>query len=209
MSTSDSGNWQPDGWDQPPPEREGGWQPQEGSSGQPGGWGSDAPRGPMPASVGKRIGAYIIDSILLLIVNAVLGAVIGVSAVGGFGDLQAGAEIDPIVQVTGALIGLFLSAAYFTLLEARNGQTLAKMMLSIRSVRMDGTAMDIPTAFRRTFWFYIGNVLGLIPGGALVGALSGLVGFGIILALLITTVTDKPNNRGLHDKFGDTMVIEG
>ncbi len=208
MSSSDSGNWQPDGWDQPPSERPGGWQPQDGPSGQPGGWGHDAPNGRMPASIGKRIGAYILDSILIGIVNGLLGFFIGVQSAGGFAGLQAGGEVDPTVQVTTALIGLFLSAAYFTLLEARNGQTLAKMMLSIRSVRMDGTPMDIPTAFRRTFWFYIGGVLGLIPGGVLSSSLASLVGIGITLALLITTVTDQPNRRGLHDKFADTMVLE-
>lgn len=91
--------------------------PQPGS---PGGYGGGRPPGPSGprASFGYRLGAWLIDVIILGVVDTVIRAILGV-AVGG-------------------LIGVIINFAYFGYFEGGPaGQTIGKLALGIRVVRYD------------------------------------------------------------------------
>lgn len=161
---------------------------------QAGGWGEDRPAGPRPASVGKRVGAYIIDVIGISVIALVILIPIGVgSALAGAGFAGGG------FSYVGNIVWSAIVLAYFMLMEANGGQTLAKKLLGIKAVMADGRPVDMQAAFKRNLWWVVGN---LIP------YVGGLVGLGIVIYALVTTAQDQPLHRGFHDKFADTMVIE-
>jgi uncharacterized RDD family membrane protein YckC len=121
----------------------------------PGGWEQPIARptagwaGKPLASWGSRLGAYLIDFLVLLIPLVILFVVIFVGAVDS--DTST-------VGVIGASILYILAAALVTLLYApllmmrqgeRNGQTLGKQALGIRVVRDNGEPMGFGwSAFR-------------------------------------------------------------
>ncbi|CAN5881485.1 hypothetical protein BH23ACT10_BH23ACT10_23500 [soil metagenome] len=145
-----------------------------------------------PASIGKRVGAYIID---YLMVNVVL-AIVGVRA--GFVPLGAEAMARDQAYVIGAIASL-TALVYFVVLEAACGQTLAKWLLGIRVVMVDGTRATVLAALVRRVPFFAGM---LVP---LVGALFN---FAVPLAALITAIQDEPAGRGFHDRWGGTRVVD-
>lgn len=148
-------------------------------------WGQDpgAGAGIGAASVGKRVGAFIIDGIGLFIVLAILLALMGITS--------------PYFRT---IIMSIAGVAYFALMEGSSGQTLAKRMFGIKVVAADGSPVTMQGALLRRLPFYVG---GLLPG-----FLGALVGFGLWLALLITTIQEEPEHRGLHDKWADTKVVD-
>lgn len=159
------------------------------------GWGQDPTPGAVvrPASVGKRVGAYIIDAIGLGILVAIVLTVTGIG--GGLMGMATTGQ-----GYFGNLIAAVATLAYFGLMEAGSGQTIAKKLLGIRAVSADGSPVTLQAAVLRRLPFVVGS---LIPG-----TIGGLVGFVLILAILITAIQDEPENRGIHDKWAGTKVIE-
>lgn len=195
---------------QPPPGgtagQEPAWQEPAAGASEPGGQPEGrerAPAGLQPSSVGKRIGAAAIDFIGLWIIFAVVfipivfalavsdamsgGRMMGVG--GGFG-------IGWVIS----LVGYALMLGYFVFLEGSRGQTVGKMLLNMKVYEYDGSPMDYEGAFKRRFWFFIGPI---IP----IPVLNGLVGIGILVWLLVTMNNDQLN-RGYHDVFGDSIVVD-
>ena len=105
-----------DSWNPPPPDPYG-QQPQPGA---PGGWQGGRPSGPSGprASFGLRLGAWLIDAIILSAVNLLLSAIIGTSL--------------------GFVLSIALNFAYYGYFEGGPaGQTVGKLALGIRTVRKD------------------------------------------------------------------------
>ena len=128
----------------------------------------------------KRVGATLIDSLIILVPLVVLGGVLGLS-IGDSGILAGYA-----VSTLAALI-------YAPLLMARggahNGQTIGKQVTGIRVVREDGQAMDLSRGLVRDA---VGKaILGFVPLYSLVDVLWPL-GDG--------------RNQAIHDKIGSTTV---
>jgi uncharacterized RDD family membrane protein YckC len=154
-------------------------------------WGQDPSPGVPPspgagiraASVGKRVGALIVDGIGLGIVVTILLAIIGIDS--------------PYIRT---LLMSIAGVAYFALMEASSGQTIAKKLFGIKAVAADGSPVTLQSAVLRRLPFYVG---GLLPG-----IIGGLVSFGLVLAILITAIQDEPEHRGLHDKWAGTKVID-
>ncbi len=174
--------------------------PPEGRYGEaPGGPppGGPPPPGPRPASVGKRVGAYIIDAIGVSIVLFILFAVLRLGGPGMMGARGGDGQGLLGAWVVG-LLGSALFLAYFAVMESSRGQTVGKMLVNIRVVAADGGPVDAGSAVLRRIPFVIGSVIPLV---------GGLVNLVLIIAVLVTVVQDQVN-RGFHDKWADTTVIE-
>lgn len=131
-----------------------------------------------PAPMGKRVGAAIIDLILVVIVGGVVGAIFGT-------DTDAGAfEVDPIPTAIAGLIGL----AYYVVLEAQQGKTLGKMALGLRTVTEDGQPLTWGTSLGR-------NLLRIVDGLFLY-----LVGFIVAMT--------NPKRQRVGDMVAKTIVIQ-
>jgi uncharacterized RDD family membrane protein YckC len=101
--------------------------------GPPGGYGGGSPAGPSGprASFGLRLGAWLIDIIILNVIQVVLRAIIGI--------------------YVGALFGIAIDFAYYGYFEGGPaGQTIGKLALGIRVVRYnDGGPLGWGTALFR------------------------------------------------------------
>lgn len=143
-----------------------------------------------PADRGTRLGASILDGLIfgvLVYLPFVLAMVMGA----GLAPLASEDEVPQIFGVAGliALAGfgvwLWLTITYMK----RNGQSIAKKLLGIKVVRVDGSTASLG----RIIWMR--NVLNwfisIVP---LYGLLDSLFIFG-------------ESRQCLHDKIADTIVI--
>ena len=110
---------------------------------------------------GPRLGALLIDCVLVGVLVAVLGGVVGGmfgAAAGGAGaaiSTSSGKDAQSAVAMggmIGALAGMIIAAAvlglaYF-LIEGFTGYTLGKLMLGMRIASADGTQAPVSTRSR-------------------------------------------------------------
>jgi uncharacterized RDD family membrane protein YckC len=173
------------------------------------------PAGLFYADVPNRSIAYIIDAIILGIVNLIVGAVLG-----GIGlnavtvNLQATTlnnlvSYNPIVGLIQAVIFAAISGAYFvytwTAMRGSPGQKVLGMQVGNAA---DGATLTTEQAIKR--WVALGAPFGIaqalnpLPG---LGILIGLAAFVWFIALLVTTA-QSPTKQGLHDQYAGTVVVK-
>jgi uncharacterized RDD family membrane protein YckC len=93
------------------------------------------------ANIGRRIVAYIIDSVLLYIVNQVITVGLTLAAVN--------TSASPGLMFMGILVSLTTNILYDGILTAARGQTLGKMAMKIRVVSENGAAVSTGQAWGR------------------------------------------------------------
>jgi uncharacterized RDD family membrane protein YckC len=135
-----------------------------------------------------RLGAKIIDWIILyaanMIVTGILGFALGVS--GAF-DADSGPSAGYFVfQAVNLLVGIIIPAAYTTWLLGKYGATVGKMACKIRVVKADGSSISYLRALGRYFAEWISGMILLI---------------GYIMAAF------DSEKRTLHDRICNTRVI--
>jgi uncharacterized RDD family membrane protein YckC len=147
-----------------------------------------------PAAITTRVIALIIDAIILGLLSAVLGALIGdTTIVGG---------------VTRAIIYAVLGFVYFgytwTTWRASPGQRALGLM-TVNAA--DGAALTWNQATMRWAFLFGPSVLNsLFPVGGGLGSIVSLIILGYGIYLLYTTVND-PRKQGFHDKQANSLVI--
>jgi uncharacterized RDD family membrane protein YckC len=152
---------------------------------------SDYPPPPMPASAEKagplrRLGARIIDGLVMLIPVIVVSAIFGGVSVGG--EFDGGAFL-------GAVVGVAISFAYFVLMETSRGGTVGKKALGMSVHDANGGPITTEQSAKRNAYMF----LGVVP------VVGGLLSFAAAIGIAIT-VSGDPQGRGFHDKFGDALV---
>ncbi|MEW2398678.1 RDD family protein [Streptomyces sp. NPDC046862] len=173
---------------------------------QPGGYpGGPGPGAPRVASMGRRLGARLIDGVAFGIIYFIL------AAIGVAGSVGAAQDCDPsaadynscindasssIVASFGAVIGVLaiVGLLYEWLMTGLVGATLGKMALGMRVVKVDtGQKPGLGSAFIR--W--------IIP---MVGSFA--CGIGQLLVYLSPFWDKSGRQQGWHDKAASTMVIQ-
>jgi uncharacterized RDD family membrane protein YckC len=178
-----------------------------------------APAGPAPglayAGLGVRIGALIIDYILLLIlfvfVSIALGAIFLTTLINGG---TAGALIAGVLL---AIANLVISAVYFIWAWTKPDlrASLGQRALGLNTLNAtDGATLTRPQAVRR--WLYLFGIVAFASamqsalsatnlGG--LGSLIGLLAFAYEIFLLWTTY-QSPKKQGYHDVQAGTVVVK-
>ena len=142
-----------------------------------------APNGRELASVGRRIGARLIDALIVGLISFVL---VDIDVSGG----QTG-----YVETSDAILALVLGAAYEILFTAFRSATPGKMALSIEIIRKsDGGS---PLGFAPAGMRWLPNLVNVFSA-----ALSGL----IAIASLVLLFADK-YRRTVFDFVGQTYVV--
>ena len=178
------------------------------------------PAGLFYADVPNRIIAYIIDAILLGIVNIVVSIVL-FSILGSPTTVREVADPNSILgfrfetqtnyvsTLIYAVVGTAISAGYFiytwTAMRGTVGMKLLGMQIGHEA---DGRTLTYNQAAIR--WVLLGAPFGLaqlLSGWPGLGLLIGLLGLGWLIALLVTTA-QSPTKQGLHDKYAHTMVVK-
>lgn len=131
------------------------------------------------SSFWKRLGAWIIDQILLG-----LGTVILLYLTGG--EFYPSAEISLTAAQNLTEIFILVNLAYFAISEGLTNQTIGKRILGISVYEEEGTGVSFTSAIFRRIGLLI-PVFGLIDGGA----------------ILITS-----KNQRIFDLIAGTVVIE-
>jgi uncharacterized RDD family membrane protein YckC len=164
----------PGGWEQPIP--------------QPQGW-----RGQPLASWGSRLGAYLIDGLILLVPAVILTIIVVAIAAGS----DTGAVVTGVFGFLAYLVALFM---YAPVLMARdgvnNGQTWGKQALGIRVVRDSGQPMSFGWAALREI---------AVKGVAVTIASSIIPIIPWFLNFFWPLWDDE--NRALHDMICSTHVV--
>ncbi|WP_158883736.1 RDD family protein [Rhodanobacter sp. L36] len=141
----------------------------------------------------RRLGAFIIDLILLGIVGLVLGWMF----------------FDPLARMGfyARLIGFAIALAYFGILNSRigGGQTLAKRWLGVRVVDANDQLLSLPRSLLRYAVLgipFFCNGLPIVPGmtaSSPLVYLLGLVVFGSTFATLYLYIFNRRTRQSLHD----------
>lgn len=142
------------------------------------------------ASLGTRIVAIIIDSIILAIIASIIAMPFGLTMTpfAMMGNDMMAAMAYMSAMGTMMLLSVVIWIVYFTYFEGTSGQTPGKKVMHIKVVKEDGKKMTYADALIR-------SVLRIIDG---IGAY--LLGFIIIL------VTEKKQRIG--DMAAGTLVVK-
>lgn len=144
--------------------------------------GGQPPAGGVPtgtASLGQRIGARLLDYIIVGIPGAIVLGLTGLFR-GFFG-------------------GMILSAlwfGYFAFMESNRGATVGKSILNLNVVTDDGSLPSLEQAAKRNIWM----LAGLVP------FVGGLLALAAVIVIIVT-ISNNAYNRGYHDEFAGTAVM--
>jgi uncharacterized RDD family membrane protein YckC len=178
------------------------------------------PAGLFYADVPNRVIAYIIDIIILAIVNVVIGivlfAVIGSpTSVDTIQDPNAilGVRFETHTNIISSLlyavVGLAVSAGYFIYTWTAMRGTIGMKALGMQvGNAADGATLTRDQAVRR--WLALGGIFSLaqtLNQLPLLGLLIGLASIVYVIFLIVTTA-QSPTKQGWHDKFAGTIVAK-
>ncbi|MDO9356767.1 MAG: RDD family protein, partial [Solirubrobacteraceae bacterium] len=158
------------------------------------------------ASWGRRLGAFLIDSLLFGFIGLLLLIPVGLMAgltvdetIRFFGMVEGAPDSvsDPVpLYVALAVQRLIIGAVPAFFLARWNGQTPGKRALGVRVMRADGGAMDLRTALRREL---LGRTLVVDGLAILTLGLAALVNY-------LMPLWDAQRRTG-HDRIADTRVV--
>jgi uncharacterized RDD family membrane protein YckC/Tfp pilus assembly major pilin PilA len=130
----------------------------------------------------KRFAAFILDYIIVVVMAAMAGGVIG-----AFYGISAGAPTDDAASGLGAIAGLLVWWLYYALMESSSRQaTLGKLALGIRVVDRQGNAVSFGRATARN----------------LAKLLSGMI---MMIGYLMAGFTSR--KQALHDIVAGCLVV--
>ena len=143
---------------------------------------SDPTTTPELAGLGQRIGARLLDWVVLIAAGFLLTV--------AFGEVRWGEPF--VVPDWLRVANLLLSVVYEVVLVALTGQTIGKRLLGIRVVDATTFALpDLGQAGRRA----LPNVVGLLPW------------IGSFAPLLYLRALYHPRRQGYHDAFASMVVV--
>lgn len=168
---------------------------------------------------GRRLVAFLIDSIVLSVVDRMFRPSIGLVAA-----LLTGGSEDAATGINRFVLSFLVGAGYFAVFWVTTGQTLGKMAMGIKVISTDGSAVSWGKALLR----YIGYIVSIIPlllgflcfqalldswdwrlgwsGTWWRGALSYILGSTPLLLGFIWATFDA-KRQGWHDKIASTYVV--
>ena len=174
------------------------------------------PAGFVYADVPNRLIAYIIDAIIVGVVNiivfAVLWAVIGSPTTVSVRSLFEGGDlvsVNYVVVLLDTIVATAIGAGYYIFTWTQLRGTLGMRMLGIQvGNETDGATLTMNQAIYR--WLLLGAPFGIAQAFSPAPGLSLLLGLAAliwVIALLVTTA-QSPTKQGLHDRYAHTMVVK-
>ena len=134
------------------------------------------------ASLGARIGARLLDVLLIAVPAAIVLWLVGIGRDGG--------------GWIGSAVFSVLWFGYFVWFESNRGATIGKRLLNLRVVVADGSNPPVEATAKRNLWM----LFGLVP------IVGGLIWFVAVIVIIVTIASDDAN-RGFHDNFAGTAVM--
>ncbi len=165
---------------------------------------------------GKRLGAFLLDCVIVWAAAYLLGGTIGGLFGGTLGAMvgNVGGGDPAAAAVTGgamaAMLGMIAAAAvlaiiYF-LLEGFTGYTLGKLLLGIRIASADGTQAPVSQLLMRYALKninYLCIVLAAVVGLRVLATVGNLLGLAIFIGCFFVLGASR---QALHDMIAKTAV---
>ncbi|HEY8676852.1 MAG TPA: RDD family protein [Candidatus Dormibacteraeota bacterium] len=170
--------------------------------------------GPAPglayAGFGRRFLGYILDVILLFVIEAVVTIpLVFVPVINYYHDHPPAAGQTVVTLPTDlsnrfillGLLGAVVSAVYFGGLVAWQGRTVGQRAAGTFVVRVeDGGRLPMGRAYLRAAIFWVPGVLGVLPAAGQIAGLVALIG-------LLSVAWDQ-RKQGWHDKLARSLVLK-
>lgn len=153
--------------------------------------------GATKAEPAMRLLARFIDTVLMIVVGIPIAIILGGAAIATGTDDSVGIG----VGILGGVVSLLIAGAYEGLMLANRGQTLGKMAVGIKVVRLDGQPLDLQGALTRHSPSLGLRALAVIPVIGLLGSL------GLAILAIVNIVMVFSNGESVYDKVGGTQVI--
>ena len=169
------------------------------------------PKGFVYADVPNRAIAYIIDAILLGIVNIVIFAILNGAGlrISTLNLSTLSIDYNPIVALIYAVGGLIVSGGYFFYTWTKRRATIGMQVLGMQiGDAGSGATLTQEQAIKR--WIALGAPFGLAQAFnplPLLGILLSFAALGWFIYLVYTTYS-SPTKQGWHDIFAHTMVVK-
>jgi uncharacterized RDD family membrane protein YckC len=169
---------------------------------------------------GRRLGAYLIDTLLILILGLLLMPFLGDSLASIFFEQQL-VELEKnsnqlaqlgfdFENVLNSLINFSVLASILTVLlfvlEGAIGQSVGKIILNIHNTNLDGSLPSAKKLWIRSLCKYGSKILSLIGGfigASIVGSIGSLWGIVIFIGFFFV-LSDK--KQSIHDMLAKTAV---
>jgi uncharacterized RDD family membrane protein YckC len=148
----------------------------------------------------SRVGAQIIDVIVISVMASVILIVLGAVGATGFAfDDTAGTFGLILAFLVGGLAAVVAALLYAPLMMAKtNGKTLGRMATGIRVVRANGKPVDFGYATLRE----------VVVKWLLFNVVGGSLTFGLAWFIDVLWPLWDEENRALHDMIVDSRVIK-
>ncbi|QKE63590.1 RDD family protein [Aquipseudomonas campi] len=141
------------------------------------------------ASRGARLGAVLIDTLLLAMVSVPVAFLSG-----AFDAVKQGLEPSLMQQLTGLLVGMLAFVLIHGYLLKNYGQTVGKYLLRIAIVDLQGNVPDfLPMVAKRYLLLWVVTAIPL---------LGGVIGLADCLSIF------RGDRRCLHDLVASTRVVQ-
>lgn len=141
----------------------------------------------------ERVGAYLIDAIILGAVSYFVGLLVGSNMFARhdysyYSDTYVGYSYFTGARLRGSLLSIIINWLYFALQESGAAQaTIGKRALGLKVVGREGRRISFLNATGRYFGKFVSAVI---------------LGIGFLM------VAWDDRKQGLHDKMADTFVIK-
>ena len=167
------------------------------------------PAGFVYADVPNRAIAYIIDAIIIAIINVLITIVLSAIGLNPFTASISGVSVNFVGLILYAIIGFAVSAAYFVYTWTTMRATIGMRVLGMQiGNAVDGKTMTTEQAGRRWLALFAPSVLAQIATGfGAIGLIFALAAFGWVIYLL-WTMAKSPTKQGFQDVFANTMVVK-
>ena len=165
---------------------------------------------------GPRVGAALVDFVLVMILGflfgGVLGGILGVGAgalTGAASDVEGAAAAGAAIGFIGGMMaGATLVMILYGLIEAFTGASPGKMILKLKIGTDDGRVA--PRSAYLTRWAVknvsaILSTLGMITGLGFLGTLGSIAGFVILIGCFMVLGASR---QAIHDLAAKTAVYK-
>lgn len=164
-----------------------------------------------PGTFGRRLGAILIDGVILGIIASIIGAIANTFTTTNIDEsANSLAEVIESYSVTidnpAAYYGLLalssiIGILYWILLEIKGGQTLGKKILKLKVVSFDDSPITPAQVVKRRLWLII--VYAINP---FIGIVAGLIWF-VCAIVIVATGNGNPLKQSAFDRFANAKVV--
>jgi uncharacterized RDD family membrane protein YckC len=176
---------------------------------------------------GTRVGAKLVDSVILIIlalfiVGPILGSIIGASEAADASEALMKAqgndmaEFEAAMEGTGKVVGGFfaglllalpITGLFYGLIEGFTGASPAKMMFGIKVGNEDGTTANVSTYMKRWAIYnssFLCSLIALLIGISFMSTVGSICGIIILIGCFFVLAEPK---QSFHGKWSQTAIF--